>query len=294
MTPYLPPGPSDDDSPLRDSNQVLQSGLTGNRRPSWPDTRHSVLAMDYHLHEIWSKYTKAPDPLPSSNSLYGACSAFTKHVLQPSHIILSNGGFTLHPELAEPLLEVIPAINYLLRHATHYRGPPTPFVGQTEIQVLTAGHSRATQNQIVFNWVVLLDQLYAAMCEMKRLCLGNPSSPSHLSWIPHILASLPPSLRVKLPERVLGVVRDHGFTRTKERCAFPTVCCRCQGASVLVSICKHRREDRALTASPLPFRSCACSDSNGFRHSRGPAHDREPGARCPHHGPLCVYALAAC
>ncbi|KAJ7363855.1 hypothetical protein DFH08DRAFT_1072749 [Mycena albidolilacea] len=56
---------------------------------------------------IWSEYTKSPDPAAGMQSLQQACSALTKHVLLPSHIVLSNGGFLLHPADTKVLLDVV-------------------------------------------------------------------------------------------------------------------------------------------------------------------------------------------
>ncbi|KAJ7699355.1 hypothetical protein B0H17DRAFT_1196429 [Mycena rosella] len=165
---------------------------------------------DHRLDAIWSKYTKSPDPLSGMDSLYRACSKVLEHVLQPSDIPLTVGGFTLSPSLAALLREIIPAVDHLLSLAAQCHGlQNAPCIGQVELQVLTntKGLHCATQHQIICNWVVLLNHLWAAMREMKCMCIyGDPRSSSHLnqpSRIPRITASLPLSLRVKIPESFL-------------------------------------------------------------------------------------------
>ncbi|KAJ7880888.1 hypothetical protein B0H13DRAFT_1891551 [Mycena leptocephala] len=120
---------------------------------------------DSTLDGIWSKYITPP--ASGMQSLYQTCLMFTKHVLQPSHIVLAGGGFTLHADLAGPLTEIIPAMDYLLRITErHYGLRSTPSFCQRELQVLTTTTGLivpATLNQIVWNWVHLVDELDLAM-----------------------------------------------------------------------------------------------------------------------------------
>ncbi|KAJ7500041.1 hypothetical protein FB451DRAFT_1162441 [Mycena latifolia] len=162
---------------------------------------------DPYLDWIWSRYTTSPDPASSVESLYRTCSALTKHVLLPSDIILSSGGFTICPDLAVALTDIIPAMDHLLRLAAQYHGlNSTPSIGLQELQLLTVttGLHRATQNEIVLAWVTILDRLSAAMRELKALCVGNPSDSSLASNIPRIASALPLTLRTKLPKSLLA------------------------------------------------------------------------------------------
>ncbi|KAJ7065889.1 hypothetical protein B0H15DRAFT_807688 [Mycena belliarum] len=163
-----------------------------------------------NLDQIWSVYTTSPDPLSGMDSLYKTCCVLTRQVLQPSDIVLSGGGFVLHPQLAGSLSDVIPAMDHLLLCAAHHHKlVTTPSIGQAELQTLTSTtglHSCATQNQVVHCWVLVIDRIWAAMCELKALCVGNPFDPSRKTWIskiPVIASSLPLPLRVKLPKDML-------------------------------------------------------------------------------------------
>ncbi|KAJ7929550.1 hypothetical protein B0H13DRAFT_2310477 [Mycena leptocephala] len=163
---------------------------------------------DFHLDWIWSRYNTSPDPASGMQSLYQTCSAFTKHVLQPSHIILRGGGFTLCLELAVPLTDIVTSMDRLLYLAAkHIQLHSAPCIGQQELRTLTITeglHACATYNQVVYGWVTLIDRLARAMRELQWLCIGeDPSRHSWSSWMPGILASLPPSLRAKLPSNFL-------------------------------------------------------------------------------------------
>ncbi|KAJ7089288.1 hypothetical protein B0H15DRAFT_981271 [Mycena belliarum] len=167
---------------------------------------------DSYLDQLWSRYHASPEP--GMSSLYRTCLAFTKHVLQPSHIILSGGGFTLLPDLADPLPHVISGMNSVLRLAAQEHGLcGIPSIGTLELDVLTNTGLLlcSTQNQVVRSWVILIDRLAAAMHDIKYLCVGDPLHLSRHPWtsrIPSILLSLPPSLRIKLPVEFL---RTHGI-----------------------------------------------------------------------------------
>ncbi|KAJ7100615.1 hypothetical protein B0H15DRAFT_816699 [Mycena belliarum] len=160
-----------------------------------------------YLEQLWSRYHASPEP--GMASLYRTCSAITKHVLQPSHIILSGGGFTLLPDLTDPLPYVISGMNSVLRLAAQEHGlRGIPSIGTLELDVLTNTglHLCSTQNQVVRSWVILIDRLAAAMRDINYLCVGDPLHLSRHPWtsrIPSVLASLPPSLRVKLPAEFL-------------------------------------------------------------------------------------------
>ncbi|KAJ7923594.1 hypothetical protein B0H13DRAFT_1864740 [Mycena leptocephala] len=170
---------------------------------------------DSSLGWIWSKYTTSPDPGSGMQSLYRTCSVLTKHVLHPSDIILSGGGFTLCPALVVLLTAVVPALDHLLKLAAkHYSLLNTSSLCQTELQVLTCTTGLivpATLNQIVWHWIHFVDKLYFAMVAMKSFCknmsMVNPDCdrPSRMS---QTLASLPPSLRIKLPKEFL---ESHGI-----------------------------------------------------------------------------------
>ncbi|KAJ7723871.1 hypothetical protein B0H14DRAFT_3519774 [Mycena olivaceomarginata] len=145
--------------------------------------------LDSPLDWIWSEYTTSPDPASGMQSLYQTCSWLTKHILLPSHIVLSGGGYVLHPEIAQIFTNVVPEIE--LQILTNTTGLLVP----------------ATQNQVVWNWIMLMDKLYDAMIRLKSLRMGDPISGS-TSRMPQILAALPPSLRIKLPTAFL---ESHGM-----------------------------------------------------------------------------------
>ncbi|KAJ7683626.1 hypothetical protein B0H14DRAFT_3535081 [Mycena olivaceomarginata] len=140
------------------------------------------------------------------DSLYETCVQFTTLVLQPSDIILHGGGFVLRRDLAIRLADVVSDMDHLLHLASAQRKLSTPpFIGQMELMVLTfnAGFTvPATQNQIVWNWIVIIDKLYVAMKDLRSLYKGRPVyilGCEQPSMMPRILASLTPSLLVKLP-----------------------------------------------------------------------------------------------
>jgi hypothetical protein len=79
----------------------------------------------------------------------------SKHVLTPLDIILSGNGFTLRPELAEILTDILPPLGQLLNLAMQDSGlPGIQNFCQTELKILTCtmGLDIATQNQVVWNW----------------------------------------------------------------------------------------------------------------------------------------------
>ncbi|KAJ7179790.1 hypothetical protein C8R46DRAFT_1212327 [Mycena filopes] len=130
----------------------------------------------------------------------------TEHILTPPDIVLSGGGFTLHPQLAAQLTDIVAAMDLRLRRAAQYHSLcSTSFIGQLELKVLmdATGFHLATQNEVVLNWVILLDRLGSVMREMKILCLGDPSRRTRSSTIPRIVLTLPPALRAKIPRSLL-------------------------------------------------------------------------------------------
>ncbi|KAJ7880428.1 hypothetical protein B0H13DRAFT_2542238 [Mycena leptocephala] len=165
---------------------------------------------DSTLDWIWSKYTTSPDPASGMQSLHRTCSLLTKHVLHPSDIILSGGSFTLRPDLAVPLTDVVPALDHLLKLAAKLYGfKGSSALCQPELKVLTCTTGfivPATLNQIVWNWIHFVDKLYFAMVAMKSFCKSTPLpnlEGERLSQMSRTLLSLPPSLRSKLPKDFL-------------------------------------------------------------------------------------------
>ncbi|KAF8173426.1 hypothetical protein K438DRAFT_1980975 [Mycena galopus ATCC 62051] len=163
---------------------------------------------------IWSKYTISPDPASGMQSLYQTCLVLTKHILLPSHIFLSGGSFTLLPELAGILTDVVRPLSQLLDLALRNSGVPgfQPFC-HTELQVLTctSGLDIATRHQVLWNGIHLVDKLYVAMVDLESLRNGHPihvlgrKRPSQMR---ETVMALPPLLRTKLPTEFL---RSHGI-----------------------------------------------------------------------------------
>ncbi|KAJ7875554.1 hypothetical protein B0H14DRAFT_3437110 [Mycena olivaceomarginata] len=148
-------------------------------------------------------------------SLNQTCSALIKHVLLPTHIVLSRGSFSLHPDLAQVLLNVVPQLGHFLNLARKDAGlSGIHDFCHAELQVLTCftGSNIATQNQVVWNWIHLIDKVYIAMVDMKSLWCGHPIHTlgrARPLQMPQILAALPPALRVKLPVSFLW---SHGIS----------------------------------------------------------------------------------
>ncbi|KAJ7681126.1 hypothetical protein B0H17DRAFT_1138692 [Mycena rosella] len=195
---------------------------------------------DPHLEWIWSRYDTSPDPLLGMDSLYQTCSKFLKHVLQPSHIILVAGGFTLHPDLAVPLADAVTAMDRVLRLAAQYHGlPHAPSIGVQEVQILTVttGMHRASQNKIVLAWVTILDRLAAAMREMKSFRLENEIDPFRQTWssrIPQNILALPLSLQAKLPKSLL---ESFGIAVVPREVDVPHLHLEAQARKVPTSMC---------------------------------------------------------
>ncbi|KAJ7922220.1 hypothetical protein B0H13DRAFT_2411702 [Mycena leptocephala] len=173
---------------------------------------------DHYFNLLWSDYTTWPNPSLGQQTLHRMCSMLTKHVLQPSDIILAGGGYVLHSDLASPLNNVIPIMIQVLRAATKHCGLRcTSSLSETDVHILTCTTGLripATLNQIVLHWITLIDKLYVAMADLKTFRVGY-SIPGSLdahaeqrSRISNILSALPPSLRVKLPK---GFLLSHGI-----------------------------------------------------------------------------------
>ncbi|KAJ7084658.1 hypothetical protein B0H15DRAFT_848462 [Mycena belliarum] len=162
-----------------------------------------------HLDQLWSRYTTSPDPLSGMESLYQACLRLTRHVLKPSDLVLSSpGSFVLHPQLAEPLSDVIPAMDSLLLHTAQHHGfrnPPS--IGRSELQVLTTPTVYATEKQIVLNWDSLIARLASAMRELKGLCIADFSEISSAQVVP--LALLPHRLPATALQLTLATDTSH-------------------------------------------------------------------------------------
>ncbi|KAJ7681802.1 hypothetical protein B0H17DRAFT_1138232 [Mycena rosella] len=195
---------------------------------------------NHQLEWIWSRYTTSPDPASSMQSLHRTCSTLIKHVLQPSHIVLAHGGFTLHPDLAVPLADAVTAMDRVLQLAARYHGlPHAPSIGVQELQILTVttGMHRASQNKIVLVWVTILDCLAAAMREMKNLRLDNELNPFRRTWssrIPQNILTLPISLRAKLPKNLL---ESFDIPVVPREVDVPRLCPEVQAPKILSSVC---------------------------------------------------------
>ncbi|KAJ7350734.1 hypothetical protein DFH08DRAFT_806732 [Mycena albidolilacea] len=172
--------------------------------PGWIPFGLSFTMADSTLDWIWTEYLSSPDPPSGMGSLYEMCVQFTTLVLQPSHIVLRSGGFVLHPDLAIPLVGMVSGMDHLLGLASEHRKLSTPpFIGQTELLVLTstAGYIvPATQNKIVWNWIILIGGLCVVMKDLWSLykgCTVYILGCEQPSLMPRILASLTPLLLVK-------------------------------------------------------------------------------------------------
>ncbi|KAK7025677.1 hypothetical protein R3P38DRAFT_3531435 [Favolaschia claudopus] len=156
-----------------------------------------------YLDWIWSQYS-----IPKSSkqlSLQDSCSYFTKYILQPTDIILSHGGFVLHPDLTLPLTNVISGMDYFLDLASRHRGLQQPHSIGSKLSILaTPGVNSipATQSQVVHNWVLLIDRILAAKQQLHALCISDISLRFLPKWdtkLASIASSLPLELRSKLP-----------------------------------------------------------------------------------------------
>ncbi|KAJ7204884.1 hypothetical protein B0H12DRAFT_1225492 [Mycena haematopus] len=154
-------------------------------------------------------YTTSPDPGSGMQTLQQTCSAIIEHVLRPSDIILSGGGYTLRAALAEVLQDAIPVLGRLLDLALrNVKLPSAQSFCHSELRILTytTGLDMASQPQIVWNWVHLLNNVHVAMKDLHSLWQGRPvyiigcERPSRMS---QILSRLPTSLRTKLPSDFL-------------------------------------------------------------------------------------------
>ncbi|KAJ7844548.1 hypothetical protein B0H13DRAFT_1908852 [Mycena leptocephala] len=159
----------------------------------------------HRLNVIWAKYTISPDPLSGAPSLHDACSALSRHSLQPMDIVLHGAGFILHPDLAQRVLDVCTQMDLLLRPAArHHFGQSSFYIGSNLPQLLTGTLGfdlRAPQHQIISEWILLLDHLETAMHELKNYCIGDPCAHSRLEWSPpyaRLVATLSPLLQRKL------------------------------------------------------------------------------------------------
>ncbi|KAJ6488479.1 hypothetical protein C8R47DRAFT_1071716 [Mycena vitilis] len=156
------------------------------------------------LNAIWANYSISPDPSSGAPSLYDTSLALTRHSLQPHDIIQSGGGYALHHDLAQIVLDVCASMDQLLRGASKHHGRGTYSIGSTLPQVLTGTTGldlQTPQTQIISQWILLLNILSDAMRELKDLCIGDPFSRSHLeeaSRYPRIIASLSPILLGRL------------------------------------------------------------------------------------------------
>ncbi|KAJ7107308.1 hypothetical protein C8R43DRAFT_963136 [Mycena crocata] len=122
---------------------------------------------DHHLKDLWSQFNTSEDPTSGILSLRDSCSAFTSFHLEPSHIVLVQGSFTLHPHL---------------------------------VPSLTCLHACYTRSQIVLAWVNVMDRLELAPWQLKHLTVGHPIHHEHSqSKLPEAITCLDESLCGLLP-----------------------------------------------------------------------------------------------
>ncbi|KAK7050187.1 hypothetical protein R3P38DRAFT_3255914 [Favolaschia claudopus] len=137
--------------------------------------------------------------------LNDSCSYFTKYILQPTDIILSNGGYVLHPDLTLPLTNIISGMDYFLDLASQHRGLQQLHSIGSKLSILTTpgmDSTPATQSQVVHNWVLLIDRILAAKHQLHALCFSNTSLRFLPKWdtqLASIASSLPQELRSRLP-----------------------------------------------------------------------------------------------
>jgi hypothetical protein len=130
---------------------------------------------DITLDWIWSEYTTSPDRAAGMQCLQQTCSTLYKHVLLPTHIVLLGSGFSLPSDLTQLLTNVVPPLGRLLDLVLRSAGlPGAQFFCQTELHLLTCttGLEIATQNQVVWNWIHLIDKVYVVMVDLKSLRYG--------------------------------------------------------------------------------------------------------------------------
>ncbi|KAJ7772492.1 hypothetical protein B0H14DRAFT_3164791, partial [Mycena olivaceomarginata] len=253
----------------------------------WIDSIMPKITLDW----IWSEYTKSPDPAAGMQSLQQACSALIKHVLLPSHIVLSNGGFSLLPGEAEVLLLVVPLLGRGLNLAMTAAGlSGIHNFCQTELQVLTCttGQNIATQNQVVLNWIHLVDKVYIAMVDLESLCSGHPIhilGRKRPSGMRRILAALPSVLLAKIPS---------DFLRLHSISVSPPAARTQDGSRQITAAYEHRSHmpahgshlcERSEVTQPAavvvlersPLRPPACVPS-ATEQSQAPGHALTPAA----------------
>ncbi|KAK6997512.1 hypothetical protein R3P38DRAFT_2797884 [Favolaschia claudopus] len=163
-----------------------------------------------YLDWIWSKYITSPHPEQDMLSLRETCSALVKYTLLPSDTVLSGGGYVLRHDLATTLAHAICAMDHLLDLSARHLGlNEIPAIGRIQLDILSstgAHHGIATQNQIVTNWVSVLDHIWTAKHQLKALCAGDVQHPSlhtTASNIGSLATGLPLVLRRKLPHSLI-------------------------------------------------------------------------------------------
>ncbi|KAJ7102621.1 hypothetical protein B0H15DRAFT_796041 [Mycena belliarum] len=229
-----------------------------------------------YLDQIWSRYTTSPDPLSGMESLYQACSRLTRHALQPAHVIPIGDSFTLHPDLAEPLAEVVPAMDHLLRFAARCGPHNAQLIGNKELQVLiiTAGrYSYATQRQIVTEWYILMEHLTTAMRELKNLCNRDAATPSR-----GLRSSRAPSICIS-PE--LPLVLGDEFPRTPIHV-------------VSEGLLKSPLPSRAHVPEPQKLRSAIRLSAEKEKHPRTLDIRRGTSASHSDYAPLTSDSISVC
>ncbi|KAK7048045.1 hypothetical protein R3P38DRAFT_2867080, partial [Favolaschia claudopus] len=162
-----------------------------------------------YLDWIWSKYDTSHQQ--DMLSLRETCSALVKYSLLPSDIVLSGGGYVLRHDLATTLSHVIYAMDHLLDMSAKHLGLVNiPAIGHTKLDLLSGtGVQRviATQNQVVTNWVFILNSIAAAKHQLKALCSGDFTHSSLDSWpsqVGPLANGLPLDLRRKLPKDLVN------------------------------------------------------------------------------------------
>ncbi|KAJ7510341.1 hypothetical protein B0H11DRAFT_2415429 [Mycena galericulata] len=97
------------------------------------------------------------------STLRDTCVALLNHPLSSSDIVPALAGFSLHPRLAEPLREVIPALKYLLYAAAELRAAAQPLFDYDHVDFHLVTILGVPRDEVEAAWGRLKQKVMAAM-----------------------------------------------------------------------------------------------------------------------------------